>query len=269
MKKILLFLTIVIVFAPLFVETNFAESSDIVIQKSYPRDIKINKSAGDNFFTKIFSTNKMPISNVGVKLYFGDSSNKKINTNDRKLQKTNRSHFYFLDPKGKKMKTKIYFSPTEKNYILATINIGSKSLKSDSKYKLVITKGLIAGSGETLANDAVIEFQTVNSDFNNKIYMALMALMFIGMFGFMAYKKRKDEKAGTATNSKVKEIKINPYEYAKKHKISIQEANKRIAKMKRKQEKQLSQIKEEEELPQTRGPVKRVKRIRSTKDLEN
>ncbi|MDR2457490.1 MAG: hypothetical protein LBD41_03310 [Clostridiales Family XIII bacterium] len=213
------------------------EAADLNLAKSYPenKDKEVKKKS---FFSKILSFisgTGMPISNVGVKLYFSEN-HEKANVTAKNLQEANAKLFQFYGPKNKKLKTKIYFSPKEKNYILAEINIGEKTLESDADYKLVIKAGLRSESGSLLKTDEIINFKTVNSNLNNNVYIGLMVVMFAGMFGFMAFKKRRDKRA-VLTKDKEKEEKINPYLIAKKTGKPVEQVIKEVEKKKARQEK--------------------------------
>jgi hypothetical protein len=130
---------------------------------------------------------------------------------------------------------------------------------------LVIEKGFRAADGAALKEDLTLDFRTVNSDLNNKVYMGLMVLMFVFMFGFMFMKTKRDQTKAKEETGK-KEEKINPYALAKKKGISVEKARAEIERKKKKAEKKGAKEKTEDQ-PTERLVVLVNKKPNSTKDL--
>lgn len=215
-------------------------SGGLYISNSYPKDYDKSKNQKKSFLESIknlVASDRVSTANVGVKLYFTAVGNSKIpNTNKLSLRKENRKKLYFVNPSGKAIKAKVYFSKNEENYVLALIDNGKKQLQSDSIYTLVIKAGFKDADGNVLKKKQTISFKTVNSDLNNKVYMILMVVMFIGMFGYMAIKKRRDEKKAANPNMN-KEKPVNPYEIARKTGKNVQDVIKDLEKKKIKEER--------------------------------
>jgi hypothetical protein len=223
---------------------DLAQSKPLELVKSYPED----------------GGKDMPIQNLGVKLYFD------ADVYGDKLREKNIKLIHFLDPKGKSIKTSVYFSHTEKGYVLATIQ-SDKNLASNKKYQLVVEEGFAGTDGRSIAKDLVISFKTVNSDLNNKIYMALMAVLFIGMFGFMAFKTKRDAaKKAAEGKHQEKTERVNPYQLAKKKGISVEKAVQEIERKKKKKEAQDAKKKEHKN-SNNRGEIKMIESMRTTKEL--
>ena len=274
-RKTIVFISVLIfTFSCSFLSMNFiyaantealiaTEATDLNLAKSYPKN-KAKDTKKQTFLDTLLSLivgTGVPISNIGVKLYFSEN-HEKADVTAKDLQKANAKLFQFYGPKNKKLKTKVYFSPKEKNYILAEINIGTKTLKSNTDYKLVIKSGLMSKKGSVLKTDETINFKTVNSDLSNKVYMGFMVVMFGGMFGFMALKKRRDNKTAAAPE-KGKEEKVNPYLIAKKTGKPVEQVIKELEKKKAKQEKTaVKKLKND-----YRGKLFKVKTKRNIRDF--
>jgi hypothetical protein len=189
-------------------------------KKSYPFD-------GDDH---------VPVDTVGIKLYFdGDVTAESVrNTNNAE------GVFKFSGTKNEKITTKAYFDKKDPTYILVTATKtkdgAAISLNQASKYKLTISGSLIDTNGRSLGEDRVINFTTVDTSQNSKVYMLLMVLMVVAMFGMnFLSKKRKARAKEAVENTKA----INPYKLAKEKGITVQEAMAVVEKDKRKREKLL------------------------------
>jgi hypothetical protein len=183
----------------------------------------------------------MPMENVGIKLYFSE------NVTDDSVWEVNQKAFSFQDKKGKKIKTTAYRDPKKKdtNYILVTASPKGNKLASNSKYKLVIDKGILGKDGAMLEADKVIDFQTINMEGTTKVNMFMMVGMVAIVIGLNAFtswrKKRKEAEAGDVPEEKEK--KVDVYKMAKEQGITVEEASaileKERAKKAKKREKAL------------------------------
>jgi hypothetical protein len=224
---------------------------------SYADDLTVSKPLTIDHSYPENNGKNLPIQNLGIKLYFSEDIN-----GDKNLEKANRAKIHFYDYKGKLIGSKytsVYFSSEEKNYALAVLN-AKRQLASNKKYKVVIEKGFEANDGAMTAEDITINFTTVNSSLNTKIYMVLMIAMFIAMFGFMAYKNRKDAQK-KAEGSGVKMEKMNPYVIAKQKGISVEQARQIIAKKQAKIAKKIAEKEKDNRI------IKKVSVAKGTKEV--
>jgi hypothetical protein len=96
--------------------------------------------------------------------------------------------------------------------------------------------------------------------------MVLMAVLFVGMFAFMALKSKRDARKSADPKQQEKAEKINPYQLAKKKGISVEKAVQEIERKKKKQEAQEARKKSNKQ-SSNRGEVKFVDSMRTTKEL--
>jgi hypothetical protein len=208
---------------------------------------------------------RVPVDTVGIKLFFdGDvtaDSVRSINSAD--------DIFKFSGGKKEKLETKAYFDKKDSGYILV---IASKkdgdgndiSLDPNSKYKLTISGKLTSADGRILGDEQVVNFQTIDTSGNTKVYMLLMVLMVAGMIGMTFISNRRKARAkAEAENAKA----INPYKLAKEKGITVQEAIAIVERDKQRREKRLKAAgidPKEIAAPKVEGPkTHKVKRPRS------
>lgn len=161
------------------------------------------------------------IENMGVKLTFNHE------LGDKASRKANRKCFAITDDKGHKVPIRVFFDPDDgkKVMVLAdTVKIAEHKelkIKDNTKYTLTISEKLKDDGGNTMAEDEVISFTTLNQSRNSSIYMVMMLIMFGGMFFFTSRQaKRQMAKENEARG---KEEPFNPYKEAKKTGKSVQE----------------------------------------------
>ncbi|MDR2610040.1 MAG: hypothetical protein LBC58_01130 [Clostridiales Family XIII bacterium] len=179
----------------------------------------------------------VPVDTVGIKLFFdGDvtaESVRQINGAD--------GIFKFSGAKNEKLETKAYFDKKDSGYILVIATKKDEkgndiSLNPASDYKLEISGKLTSADGKVLGEDKVINFKTVDTSGNTKVYMLLMVLMVVGMVGMTFVSNRRKAKAkAEAENVKA----TNPYKLARDKGIPIHEAIKIVEKEKEKRDKRL------------------------------
>jgi hypothetical protein len=199
--------------------------------------------------------------NMCVKLYF----NHTVSTAAAK--KANKDAFSFKDEKGHTLPSRILYSKKNKKYVLVIVDTTELSkenktdlLQDDTKYICTIKADFRDDEGNTLGEDHVISFRTMNQKRNNMIYMIMMFVMMGGMVVFSVIQVRRD------TEKKEKEIiekggTFNPYKEAKETGKSVQEVvAKHEAELKKAEAKRAKEKEEEREEQLESEGVYRVKR---------
>lgn len=177
----------------------FAADDSLEILNTYPVDGQKNTT----------------VENLSVKLNFNQSVSKKSNRD------ANSKAFMIKGDDGKKVPIRVMYNPKDVKQVMviADNHDGSSKIKQDSKYTLYVSKDLVSDKGAKLGHDVEIKFTTMNQKRNTMIYMAMMVVMFGGMFYFTSRSARKEREAA----SDDKEIKVNPYKEAKRTGKSVEE----------------------------------------------
>ncbi|QIB68123.1 hypothetical protein Ami103574_01820 [Aminipila butyrica] len=203
--------------------TSFGFAGTLKLEDSYPRD-------GDK---------GMQVENSGVKLYFNQKMIAKNNIEE------NLESFKLTDAKGKALPIRVLYSPKEEGLVLVLVD--NQTLLSDSTYKLSISKDVMAASGDTLAKNQSITFNTVDTSSAMKANMAMMGIMVVGVV-FMSSRAAKKQMEKDKEEAGVEE-KVNPYKVAKETGKSVEEVvaldQKDKEKQRRKQAKKLAKEAEE------------------------
>ncbi|MEE0742297.1 MAG: Ig-like domain-containing protein [Emergencia sp.] len=161
------------------------------------------------------------IENMGVKLTFNND------VGDKDSRKANRKCFTITDDKGQEIPIRVFFDPDDSKKVMVladTIKIAENKdlkIKDNTKYTLTISGELKDNDGNTLGQDEVISFTTLNQSRNNSIYMVMMVIMFGGMFFFSSRQAKKQ--MAKDNENRAKEEPFNPYKEAKKTGKSVQE----------------------------------------------
>ena len=166
--------------------------------------------------------NRVQAQNVMIKLYFSGE------VYDSGTQAANKDKFKFTDSNGKAVKYKIYYDESDRSKISI---LSVKDLKMEETYTLTISGDLISDDGQTLGADEVIKFTTKSAS-GGMVYGLLMVAMIVVMVFITIRDQRKamqeEELASGVT------IQTNPYKMAREKGISVEEANRIIAKEKEK-----------------------------------
>ncbi len=220
-RKLLFVLVLVMSFSV------FASAESLKIEKTIP---KANEK-------------EVPIENFSFKLHF----NKPVRVKDSERKKLAK-YIKIVDPKGKKIKTRILFDKREKsNEMLVLALPKSGAMKPDTKYKLKIDKDFKSVDGSTLDKDVSITIKTLDQSRNSKINFLIIGLMVVFMIIFSS---KKFNKIKSQTEEIKPPKKVNPYKEAKRTGKSVEEI---IEKQKKEQEKY------EKKLEKQREKVKQAK----------
>lgn len=148
---------------------------------------------------------------VAIKLYF----NEDVSAND--IQKENKACMKLVDSKKKEIPLKVLHAPSKPKELLVIVD---KTLKEDASYTFTLSSEFQASSGDTLDEDAVIHFKTLNVKQNTNISMIFMIIMVVGMvfFSSKSMKKQMEEE-----EKKKREEKVNPYKVAKETGKAVEE----------------------------------------------
>lgn len=178
---------------------SFATDNSLEIENTYPVDGQKNTT----------------VENLSVKLDFNQSVSDKAN------RKANSKAFVIKDKKGKKVPIRVMYNPKDLKQVMviADNHDGRNKIKEDTNYTLKVSKDLVSDTGATLGHDVEIKFTTMNQKRNTMIYMAMMVVMFGGMFFFTSRSVKKEREAELDD----KEIKVNPYKEAKRTGKSVEE----------------------------------------------
>lgn len=178
---------------------SFAADDSLEIVNSYPVDGQKNTT----------------VENLSVKLNFNQNVSEEAN------RKANSKAFVIKDKKGKKVPIRVMYNPKDLKQVMviADNHDGRNKIKEDTNYTLKVSKDLVSDTGARLGHDVEINFTTMNQKRNTMIYMAMMIVMFGGMFFFTSRSARKEREAELDE----KDIKVNPYKEAKRTGKSVEE----------------------------------------------
>lgn len=178
---------------------SFATDNSLEIENTYPVDGQKNTT----------------VENLSVKLDFNQS------VSDKSNRDINSKAFTIKEKNGKKVPIRVMYNPKDAKQVMviADNHDGKNKIKEDTKYTLHVSKNLISDTGSTLGHDVEIKFTTMNQKRNTMIYMAMMVVMFGGMFFFTSRSVKKEREAELDD----KEIKVNPYKEAKRTGKSVEE----------------------------------------------
>jgi len=209
MKRISAILSLALILVLMTASFCFAAGFDL--ESSYPADGDDNKS----------------IDNFSIKLYFNDDVLNEAN------EAANAKCIKVTDPEGNEIPMQLFYSPNEKGLVMALADIDvddELQISEDTEYTVVISGDFQNAAGDTLGEDKVITFKTLNQSRSMTVYMVIMVVMFGGMFYFSnkAMKKQKEKE-------KQEYEKVNPYKKAKETGKSVEEivAREQKAKAKR------------------------------------
>lgn len=242
MKKIGAIFTITALILALSISVCFADSDQLTLTDSYPKDGSTGAS----------------IENLGVKLYFDG------NMSEEKAGKSNDGVFQLYDSEGKELPTRVIYNSKEKGVVLVLLDMNAKekvTVESNSEYTLKISGELVDDDGRQLGEDQDITFRTLNQSTNMMISVGMMVVMFAGMIiaTSKAAKKQVEEE-------RKKQSKVNPYKEAKKTGKSVEEIVEKDQKRKAKEaEKAARKAAEEDDDDEDNGNYK-VKRRRSASE---
>ena len=158
------------------------------------------------------------VENLGVKITFSEPVGGEAN------QEANSKCFTLTDSEGTAYPTRTFFDPKNPAQILViydTTEGNQLSSKSKELLTLTISGSFRSDSGSTLGADQKLTFTTVNTAFNNKVYMFIM----MGMMAVMVFMSTRKKKAAADDEDDVnyKEEPFNPYKEAKRTGKSVEE----------------------------------------------
>ena len=244
-KRILIaFSALVLLFA---LNTNMAFAGTLELVDSYPKD----------------GGKGMQVENAGVKLYFNHDMSA------AKAKEANENGFTFVDAKGKAIPTKAFYSPKEKGVVLVLVD-DAVTLKSDSAYKLKVSKNIVSSNGAKLDSkkDIEIDFTTVNTKSAVRVNMVMMGIMMVAMV-FMSSRANKIKETKDKEEH-ILEEKVNPYKIAKERGVPVEtvieelERKKEKARIKlEKKQAKMAKYQDETEDEEEKGDNKRVRRAQS------
>lgn len=200
--------------------TNMVFAGELELVDSYPKD----------------GGKGMQIENAGVKLYFNKGMAGK------ESRAANANYFKFVDAKGKTIPTKAFYSPKERGVVLVLVD--GVMLKSDSEYKLIVSKKIVATDGSKYAGDEdiVINFKTVNTQNAIRVNMIMMGVMMVAIVFMSAQSNRMKE--SKAHEEDILEEKVNPYKIAKEKGVPVEQV---VEELERKKEKARKKLEKKQE----------------------
>ena len=183
--------------AILMISAQASFAADFAIDHTYPEDGATNTTK-ENMCVKVFFT-----SDVGNK----DS------------RAANKDAFKITNSKGKEIPSVIYYNKKDSKYALIHIDTtkvpqtGKNAIKDDTDYICTISGSFRDNEGNTLGEDQVIKFKTMNQGRSMMIYMVLMMVFMVAMVVFTVIQSRKQlmEAAEAGDDSA-----FNPYKEAKR-----------------------------------------------------
>lgn len=215
---------------------------------------------------------KMPVENVGIKLYFDG------NVTAAEVWEINKNSFELRDSNNKKVNVLVY-KGKEPGYILVTADPEPVKenqpgrLEPKSDYSLVIKDTLKDTDGNTLGEEKTVNFRTLDIDGNSRISMYMMVGLVILMVVIMIltnYRKMKAEVEAKALEQ------ANPYKIAKERGITVDEAKVLIEKARERNRKKLEKAGvnpnkpkqlEKAESKQVEAPKKKVYKVKGPKPI--
>lgn len=200
---------------------------------------------------------KVQAQNVMVKLYFSEEISAEA------TQKANEDAFSIKDAKGKDVKFTVYYNDKDATNVNLMIE---DTLGEDAEYKVAIADTMVNDAGEALGKKEVVDFKTTKP--NNTGYVILMTAMIVVMVFMTMRDQKKAMTEEEAAKKAAAAVQTNPYKLAKEKNISVEEAQKIIAKEKAKADKKVEKaskkpVKEEPVVPEKK--VYKVKTKRVTK----
>ena len=167
--------------------------------------------------------------NLSVKLYF----NEDVKPKDKAVAKSNEAAITFTDNKGKKVPVIIKYHPKKKGQVIvladatsgASSKKGAVKIKSNTKYTVTIGKAFQATNGDTMSEDQVISFTTIDQGQASKIQFLMMGAMVVVMVVVMVRSGKKEEEK--EKEKKKKAGPVNPYKVAKKTGKSVEDVVKK------------------------------------------
>lgn len=179
-------------------------AEDLEIIGSYPED----------------GQNNTTLENMAVKLQF----NKAVDSEEN--QEANSECFQIVDSDGTQIPIRVYYNPDDSTEVLVLadtteMNSAGITIMSNSDYTLQISGEFTANDGSTLGSTEEITFRTLNQSRNTMVYMAMMFVMFGGMFFFSSRQMKKH--AAEEAAGRTKEEPFNPYKEAKRTGKSVDE----------------------------------------------
>lgn len=199
MKRIGAIFTLVALLVTLSAAVCFADSNELALKDSYPKD----------------GSKGAAIENLGVKLYFDGEMT------EEKAGKANKDVFQLYDSEGKKLPTRVLYNSSEEGVVLVLFDMNSKKdikIQSNSEYTLKISGDLVDDNGKQFGKDQEITFRTLNQGTNTMISLGMMVVMFGGMIIVTSKAAKKN-----VEEERKKQDKVNPYKEAKKTGKSVEE----------------------------------------------
>ena len=197
MKRIAAILMTVALIMTLSVSFCFADSG-LTIENTYPEDGSTGAS----------------IENLGVKIHFSENMTEKV------VGKANNGCFQLYDDEGRKLPTRVLYNDKVEGEVLVLLDTNNKNVKveGNTEYALKISRNTTDDAGNTLGEDKIVRFKTLNQSVNTMISMGMMVVMFGGI---MVISARSAKKA--AEEEFKKQEKVNPYKESKKTGKSVEE----------------------------------------------
>lgn len=170
MKKLGSILCLVVLLVTMTLSVSFAGAPSLEIEKTYPRD-------GQKDTTK---------ENMGVKLWFNNDMG------DKETLKSNKDCFQIVDNKGKKLPIKVFYNPKDNKEVMVLVDATKNvRIEDNTEYTLKIRGDLQDGKGSKLGKETKVSFTTLNTAKNNRVYMIMMGIMFVGMFVFSSIQMKR------------------------------------------------------------------------------
>ena len=197
MKRIAAILMTVALIMTLSVSFCFADSG-LTIENTYPEDGSTGAS----------------IENLGVKIHFSENMTEKV------VGKANNGCFQLYDDEGRKLPTRVLYNDKVEGEVLVLLDTNNRNVKveGNTEYALKISRNTTDDAGNTLGEDKIVRFKTLNQSVNTMISMGMMVVMFGGI---MVISARSAKKA--AEEEFKKQEKVNPYKESKKTGKSVEE----------------------------------------------
>ena len=197
MKRIAAILMTVALIMMLSVSFCFADSG-LTIENTYPKDGSTGAS----------------IENLGVKIHFSE------NMTEKAVGKANSGCFQLYDESGKRLPTRVLYNDKVEGEVLVLLDTNNRNVKveGNTEYILKVSRNTVDDNGNTLGQDTVVRFKTLNQSVNTMISMGMMVVMFGGI---MVISARSAKKA--AEEEVKKQEKVNPYKESKKTGKSVEE----------------------------------------------
>jgi len=190
----------------------FATDAGLKIEQQYPAD----------------GATGTAIDNAGIKIWF----NQDVKPENDKIRKANSKAVKLVNEDGKKMPTRVVYSPDEKGVMMVLVD-SKKPLDGDMEYTMTIDETFQATSGDFLIGGDKVTFKTMNQKRTMTVNMVLMFVMMGGMMFFATKTTQHDQKK--AKEASGKHDTVNPYKEAKRTGKSVEEI---VAKDKKNKEKE-------------------------------